>query len=205
MTTPAPQHIGGRSVLTKGVDVSITSERISGKRFSTVRKDGYDTGEVDQCLVDMERRLNEAERKVDVLQEANGLLHEQLLRAQEDLRRADEERNRMLDERPPVETEDPVRTSSQAAARLLEIATRDAEELLTEARQEGEKLVAVAHDEAARQRAQGDRRRVEAEARVAELTALEHSYRDALASMLASHVEALEGPPLSESLGVEAG
>jgi DivIVA domain-containing protein len=196
--------------------VSITSETISGKRFPTVRRDGYDTGEVDQCLVDMERRLNEAERKVDVLQEANGLLHEQLLRAQEDLRRADEERNRMLDERPPVETEDPVRTSSQAAARLLEIATRDAEELvssaraqagemLTEARQEGEKLVAVAHDEAARQRAQGDRRRVEAEARVAELTALEHSYRDALASMLASHVEALEGPPLSESLGVEAG
>jgi DivIVA domain-containing protein len=95
--------------------VSITSESISGKRFPTVRKDGYDTGEVDQHLVDLERRLNEADRRVDVLQEANGLLHDQLLRAQEDLRRADEDRDRLARERAAVEVEDPVRTASQSA------------------------------------------------------------------------------------------
>jgi DivIVA domain-containing protein len=193
--------------------VSITSESISGKRFPTVRKDGYDTGEVDQCLVDMEHRLNEAERKIDVLQEANGLLHDQLLRAQEDLRSADEDRLRMLEQR--TTAEDPVRSSSQAAARLLEMATRDAEELvetaraqagelLDEARVEAEKLVAVAHDEASRQRGRADRRVAEAEERVVELTELERSYRDSLAALIASHAEALDAPPIADSLAVDA-
>lgn len=198
--------------------MSITSETVSGKRFPTVRRDGYDTGEVDQCLVDLESSLNESEQRLAVLEEANGLLHDQLLRAQDELRLADEERHRLRDEQAAAEaigTEDEVRASSKAAARLLEMAARDAEELvetarvqagelLTEAREEAEKLVTMAQDEAARKRARAERRSVEAEARLADLMAFEESYREALGNMLTAQVEALEGPTLAEAWATDA-
>jgi cell division septum initiation protein DivIVA len=195
--------------------VTITSESISGKRFATVRKDGYDTSEVDQCVVDLERALNDAERKRSVLEEANGLLHDQLIRSQDDRRLADEECARLREELAAASEagDDPVRSSSQSAVRLLEIAAREADalvetaraqagELLTEARAEAEAVVRMAREEADRQRGQAERRCTEVEARVAELTAFEEAYRAGLVSHIETHREALCGPTVQETVAV---
>ena len=91
------------------------------------------------------------------LEQADMAMRAILQTANERVRLQEEELLRALDTarepapvRPPVPVdEDPVRATSEWAARLLEISTREAETIVTEARDEAGRIVARARSEAA--------------------------------------------------------
>ena len=166
----------------------LTPEDVSNKRFTPVRlREGYDMGEVDQFL-------DEVEAELARLTKENDDLRSKLSAAQSgspvsnDLPAEPKVEERAPEPTPqptpaPAPTPEPVAAAaassvetlrvetvpeaSSAAARLLEIATRNADELVEEAQNEADKIVGEARTKAERIDAEskGKADRLEADAR----------------------------------------
>ena len=144
----------------------LTPEDVSNKRFTPVRlREGYDMGEVDQFL-------DEVEAELARLTKENDDLRSKLSAAQQGgaapVERAPEPPKVQKAPEPtpapapaptpapaaagPVETirVETVPQASNAAARLLEIATRNADELVEEAKNEADQIVGEARTKAER-------------------------------------------------------
>ena len=169
-----------------GEVMPLTPEDVSNKRFTPVRlREGYDMGEVDQFLDEVEAEL------ARLTKENDDLRVEALRGAGLRLRAGDpvSRRRRPSPSRSPspsrcrsprprpspprrrVETirVETVPQASNAAARLLEIATRNADELVEEAKNEADKIVGEARTKAERLESESKSKadRLEADARTA--------------------------------------
>jgi DivIVA domain-containing protein len=132
----------------KGEVMPLTPEDVSNKRFTPVRlREGYDMGEVDQFLDEVEAELSRLTRENDDLRDK--LSAAQRGGGSTAVSEPSQERKAA-----PAPTELPkvttVADASSAAARLLEIATRNADELVTEAKGEADKVVGEARTKAER-------------------------------------------------------
>jgi DivIVA domain-containing protein len=163
-----------------GEVMPLTPEDVSNKRFTPVRlREGYDMGEVDQFLDEVEAELarltkenDDLRSKLATAQGAGGAV------------RTPEPAPVVAEKAPeptpapvvePVVAESPVETirvetvpqASNAAARLLEIATRNADELVEQAKNEADKIVGEARTKAARLESEAKSKadRLEADAR----------------------------------------
>jgi DivIVA domain-containing protein len=162
----------------------LTPEDVSNKRFTPVRlREGYDMGEVDQFL-------DEVEAELARLTKENDDLRSKLSAAQTGSApapvRAPEPEPAKVEEKPapapaPVPAAAPaaaatgvqtirvetVPEASNAAARLLELATRNADELVDEAKNEADKIVGEARTKAERLESESKSKadRLEADAR----------------------------------------
>ncbi|MEP9365542.1 DivIVA domain-containing protein [Nocardioides sp. CN2-186] len=157
----------------------LTPEDVSNKRFTPVRlREGYDMGEVDQFL-------DEVESELARLTKDNDDLRAKLAAAQGSGAPAPTVTAPVVEEKQPepepvaapepVVAASPVETirvetvpqASNAAARLLEIATRNADELVEEAKNDADKIIGEARTKAERldseSKAKADR--LEADAR----------------------------------------
>jgi DivIVA domain-containing protein len=134
----------------------LTPQDVSNKRFTPVRlREGYDMSEVDAFLDEVEAELarltrenDEFRRKLATAQNGGGAtaVSEPTQRKPEPSQRASEQAVPAT-ETPKVTT---VADASSAAARLLEIATRNADELVTEARSQADKVIGEARTNAER-------------------------------------------------------
>ena len=134
----------------------LTPEDVSNKRFTPVRlREGYDMGEVDQFLDEVEAELARLTRE-------NDDLRTKLSTAQQGGAVAATHTG-------PAETIKvaTVADASSAAARLLEIATRNADELVADAKNQADKVVGEARTKAERLEAESKVKadRLEADAR----------------------------------------
>ena len=136
----------------------LTPEDVSNKRFTPVRlREGYDMSEVDAFLDEVEAELarltrenDELRRKLSTAQNGGGstaVSEPTQQRKPEPSQRAPEQAAPSATETPKVTT---VADASSAAARLLEIATRNADELVTEARNQADKVIGEARTKAER-------------------------------------------------------
>ena len=143
-----------------GEVMPLTPEDVSNKRFTPVRlREGYDMGEVDQFL-------DEVEAELARLTKENDDLRSKLAAAQSGAPAAPQA---VVEDRPaPQPTPEPapapvvsagsvetlrvetVADASNAAARLLEIATRNADELVEDAKNEADKIIAEARTKSER-------------------------------------------------------
>lgn len=161
----------------------LTPEDVSNKRFTPVRlREGYDMGEVDQFLDEVEAELarltkeNEDLRaKLAAAQNAApatpapfAIPHQEPEPEPEPIR-APEPVAPVAAAQPRPETlkVETVAEASNAAARLLEIATRNADELVDSAKNEADRIVGEARTKAERleSESKGNADRLEAEAR----------------------------------------
>ncbi len=131
-------------------------EQEQSQRFATV-EDGYDPAAVDDVIESLEQELDDLTAKYAGLEKADMAMRSMLQNANERVRHQEEELAHALDaareipaEGPALNAEDPVRATSEWAARLLAISTRDAETIVAEARAEADRLLANARAEAAR-------------------------------------------------------
>jgi DivIVA domain-containing protein len=164
----------------------LTPEDVSNKRFTPVRlREGYDMGEVDQFL-------DEVEAELARLTKENDDLRSKLSAAQTGGPAAYEApptvQTPVVQEQPPEPEPEPVAEpaavaapaeapqmirvetvpqASNAAARLLEIATRNADELVEQAKDEADKIIGEARTKAERLDAESKVKadRLEADAR----------------------------------------
>jgi DivIVA domain-containing protein len=161
----------------------LTPEDVSNKRFTPVRlREGYDMGEVDQFL-------DEVEAELARLTKENDDLRSKLSAAQSGGASASAAPASFAPAEPEPEPEPepvapvvaaapaaaPVQTArvsniadaSNAAARLLEIATRNADELVEDAKNEADRIVGAARTKAERLEAESKTKadRMEADAR----------------------------------------
>lgn len=113
----------------------LTIDDVSSKRFSSTKKgDGYEIAEVHQFVGDVyETLVHRDEELADLRAQLDEALRVNAERDAEAVQPAHD---------------DPVRESSASAVRLLEIATLNAEQLVTEARTEASGVVATARVEA---------------------------------------------------------
>ena len=138
----------------------LTPEDVSNKRFTPVRlREGYDMGEVDQFLDEVESELARLTRE-------NDDLRAKLAAAQQGgpapapvpEKAPEPEPEPQPKAQPEPEQAGPVETikvttvadASSAAARLLEIATRNADELVSEAKDSADRIVGEARTKAER-------------------------------------------------------
>src|SRR3954447_21105680 len=144
----------------------LTPEDVSNKRFTPVRlREGYDMGEVDQFL-------DEVEAELARLTKENDDLRAKLSAAQGGVSTSTAPQPRIEEKAPeppaptpapiatpsPVVAASPVETirvetvpeASNAAARLLKIATRNADELVEDAKNEADKIIGEARTKAER-------------------------------------------------------
>ena len=143
----------------------LTPEDVSNKRFTPVRlREGYDMGEVDQFLDEVEAELARLTRenedlrsKLSAAQQASAARLRPPLPCQEKAPEPVKAPEPAPGPRPgrraaPTETikVTTVAEASSAAARLLEIATRNADELVGEAKDEADKIVGEARTKAER-------------------------------------------------------
>ena len=165
-----------------GEVMPLTPEDVSNKRFTPVRlREGYDMGEVDQFLDEVEAELARLTKENDDLRsklstaQGSGAVTETAPQPRVEEQKAPEP------EPAPVATPTPVVAASQvetirvetvpqasnAAARLLEIATRNADELVEEAKNDADKIVGEARTKAERleSESKGKADRLEADAR----------------------------------------
>jgi len=150
-----------------GEVMPLTPEDVSNKRFTPVRlREGYDMGEVDQFL-------DEVEAELARLTKENDDLRSKLSAAQSGAPVPAAAPQPVVEKTPepepepeptpeptptPVVAASPVETirvetvpqASNAAARLLEIATRNADELVEEAKNEADKILAEARTKSER-------------------------------------------------------
>jgi len=150
-----------------GEVMPLTPEDVSNKRFTPVRlREGYDMGEVDQFL-------DEVEAELARLTKENDDLRSKLSAAQSGAPVAApaptpepvvQKEPEPAPAPPPVAAPEPVVVASpvetirvetvpqasNAAARLLEIATRNADELVEEAKNEADKIIAEARTKSER-------------------------------------------------------
>jgi DivIVA domain-containing protein len=147
----------------------LTPEDVSNKRFTPVRlREGYDMGEVDQFLDEVEAELarltkenDDLRTKLSSAQTGGGVAFDPQPTAQTPVVDAEPEPEPEPDPEPePVvvaETPVPqairvetVPEASNAAARLLEIATRNADELVDSAKNDADKIIGEARTKAER-------------------------------------------------------
>ena len=137
----------------------LTPEDVSNKRFTPVRlREGYDMGEVDQFL-------DEVESELERLIKENDDLRTKLSAAQRGDGDTAAAAAPVPVEKAPEPTPAPtpapaapaeqikvttVADASSAAARLLEIATRNADEVVTEAKDEADRIIGAARTKAER-------------------------------------------------------
>ena len=159
----------------------LTPEDVSNKRFTPVRlREGYDMGEVDQFL-------DEVEAELARLTKENEDLRSKLASAQSGSPASTDTFSAPVVRQPepepvpvPVATPTPaaveppqtirvetVPEASNAAARLLEIATKNADELVEDAKNQADKIVGEARTKAERleSEAKGKADRLESDAR----------------------------------------
>jgi DivIVA domain-containing protein len=158
----------------------LTPEDVSNKRFTPVRlREGYDMGEVDQFLDEVEAELARLTRenedlrsKLSAAQQGGGTP------APAPVQEKAPEPAKAPEPTPapaPTPAAAPTETimvatvadASSAAARLLEIATRNADELVEEAKNEADRIVGEARTKAERleSESKGKADRLEADAR----------------------------------------
>lgn len=140
----------------------LTPEDVSNKRFTPVRlREGYDMGEVDQFLDEVEAELARLTKENDDLRsklaaaQGSGAAPEPVVQPPVQEKAPEPE---PVATPAPVVAASPVETirvetvpeASNAAARLLEIATRNADELVEEAKNEADKIVGEARTKAER-------------------------------------------------------
>src|SRR4051812_5568101 len=148
-----------------GDGMTLTPEDVSNKRFTPVRlREGYDMGEVDQFLDEVEAELERLNKENDDLRTKlsaaqSGAVAAAPLPPAPVFEKAPEP---VLAPTPPppapVAVAAPVQEfkvstvadASSAAARLLEIATRNADELVSDAKEEADKIVGAARTKAER-------------------------------------------------------
>ena len=143
----------------------LTPEDVSNKRFTPVRlREGYDMGEVDQFLDEVESELARLTRENDDLRGKLSAAQQDGKPASPDSAATKETGREPAKAAPaaPAKPESGTRTPSEtlkvttvadaagAAARLLELATRNADELVTEARAEADKILGEARTKAER-------------------------------------------------------
>ena len=159
----------------------LTPEDVSNKRFTPVRlREGYDMGEVDQFLDEVEAELARLTKENDDLRSklstAQGAPRSERAPERPKVEEKAPEPVRAPEPAPtPVVAASPVETirvetvpeASNAAARLLEIATRNADELVEEAKNEADRIVGEARTKAERleSESKGKADRLEADAR----------------------------------------
>jgi DivIVA domain-containing protein len=142
----------------------LTPEDVSNKRFTPVRlREGYDMGEVDQFLDEVEAELarltrenDDLRQKLQTAQQGGGAApapEKPVVKAPEpEPVKAPEPAPAPTPAAAPVETIKvaTVADASSAAARLLEIATRNADELVADAKNQADKIVGEARTKAER-------------------------------------------------------
>src|SRR4051794_24591831 len=152
-----------------GEVMPLTPEDVSNKRFTPVRlREGYDMGEVDQFLDEVEAELARLTKENDDLRSklsaAQGGAPAVTERAPEPPKVEEKAPEPTPEPTPapaapaPMVSATPVETlrvetvpqASNAAARLLEIATRNADELVEEAKNDADKIVGEARTKAER-------------------------------------------------------
>src|SRR4051794_18316918 len=166
-----------------GEVMPLTPEDVSNKRFTPVRlREGYDMGEVDQFLDEVEAELARLTRENDELRsklsaaQGGAPVPERAPEPPKAEERAPEPTPAPTPAAAPVvAASTPVETlrvetvpqASNAAARLLEIATRNADELVDEAKNDADKIVGEARTKAERLEAESKSKadRLESDAR----------------------------------------
>ena len=164
-----------------GEVMPLTPEDVSNKRFTPVRlREGYDMGEVDQFLDEVEAELARLTKENDDLRSklstAQGAPVSEKAPERPKVEEKAPEPVRAPEPTPtPVVAASPVETirvetvpeASNAAARLLEIATRNADELVEEAKNDADRIVGEARTKAERlvSESKGKADRLEADAR----------------------------------------
>ncbi|WP_239021812.1 DivIVA domain-containing protein [Nocardioides jishulii] len=167
-----------------GEVMPLTPEDVSNKRFTPVRlREGYDMGEVDQFLDEVEAELARLTKENDDLRAKLAAAQNAATAAPSPYAIKEPEPERVAPQ--PVYTPEPapvvaaqppapetlrvetVAEASNAAARLLEIATRNADELVDSAKNEADRIVGEARTKAERleSESKGKADRLEAEAR----------------------------------------
>jgi DivIVA domain-containing protein len=166
-----------------GEVMPLTPEDVSNKRFTPVRlREGYDMGEVDQFLDEVEAELGRLTKENDDLRAKLSAAQsgDATVAAPAPVpEKAPEPPKPEPKEEPKPPTKavaessvetirvETVPEASNAAARLLEIATRNADELVEEAKNEADRIVGEARTKAERldSESKGKADRLEAEAR----------------------------------------
>ncbi len=173
-----------------GEVMPLTPEDVSNKRFTPVRlREGYDMGEVDQFLDEVEAELARLTKENDDLRSklsaaqsgsspAAATAAIPVQKAPEPERKPEPEPEPVKEAPAPVVAAaaaagpetirvETVPQASNAAARLLEIATRNADELVDEAKNEADKIVGEARTKAERMESESKTKadRLEADAR----------------------------------------
>lgn len=210
----------------------LTPEDVRNKRFQPVRlrREGYDMGEVDAFLDEVESELErlltenaELRRQAGVEADADVATAEPSAAAQPAAQPAAEAAEPAAEATSPAPATPAVEQvkvttaaeASAAATRLLELATRNADEVVAEAREEAQQIVASAQERAdtldreARTRAdhldqETESRRSEATAAIAAerarldeevegLRSFEREYRSRLRSYFTQQLDALDG------------
>ena len=149
----------------------LTPEDVSNKRFTPVRlREGYDMGEVDQFLDEVEAELarltaenDDLRTKLSAAQSGSmptGPIPVQASAPEPSAEKSEPEPEKAAPPAPPVVAAvatpveairvETVPQASNAAARLLEIATRNADELVEEAKNDADKIVGEARTKAER-------------------------------------------------------
>jgi DivIVA domain-containing protein len=126
---------------------------VSNKRFTPVRlREGYDMGEVDQFLDEVEQELerllkenDDLRSKLSAAQDGAPVPVTAPAEAEKPAEKPAEKEEAAPREEIKVTT---AAEASSAATRLLELATRNADEVVAEARQDAEKILAEARTEA---------------------------------------------------------
>lgn len=160
----------------------LTPEDVSNKRFTPVRlREGYDMGEVDQFLDEVEAELARLTKENDDLRSKLSVAQGAPVAAEKAPEKPKAEEPK-VEEPTPVATPAPVAVAaspaetirvetvpqaSNAAARLLEIATRNADELVEEAKNDADRIVGEARTKAERLESESKAKadRLEADAR----------------------------------------
>jgi DivIVA domain-containing protein len=148
----------------------LTPEDVSNKRFTPVRlREGYDMGEVDQFLDEVEAELARLTRENEDLRSKLAAAQQggaptpapaPIQKAPEPVRPPEPVPAPAPPPQPqssgPVETikVSTVADASSAAARLLEIATRNADELVADAKDQADKIIGEARTKAERLQAE---------------------------------------------------
>ena len=169
-----------------GEVMPLTPEDVSNKRFTPVRlREGYDMGEVDQFLDEVEAELARLTKENDDLRSKLAAAQNAATAAPAPFAIQPEREPEpapapvvqapvapvapVVAAQPATETlkVETVAEASNAAARLLEIATRNADELVDSAKNEADRIVGEARTKAERldSESKGKADRVEAEAR----------------------------------------
>ena len=163
----------------------LTPEDVSNKRFTPVRlREGYDMGEVDQFLDEVEAELgrltkenDDLRAKLSAAQSGDATVAapaptpapEKAPEPKPEPPKPEPKAQPAASAESSVETirVETVPEASNAAARLLEIATRNADELVEEAKNEADRIVGEARTKAERldSESKGKADRLEAEAR----------------------------------------